>query len=550
LLCIINFKENILFNNIKKKVKHRAGAFCSSDMAIQKNSTLPRDGAQQSPWQNNLIKTIPSVATLPEKVYDVLIVGGGITGMTAALLLQKGGKQTIVADAHNIGFGTTGGTSAHINTFADTTYPEAESAFGEAGAQLFANAINEGVALIKTNIENFKIDCDFESKPGYLYAENENEVKQLDEIYEGAIKVGVQIAYITEVPTRVPFKKAVIWPGQAQFHPLKYLQGLQKAYLEAGGSILEHTLITGVSSKDGIHTAEAEEKTIMARSVIYATHLPPNINLFNFECAPYRSYVIAVKLNSGKYPDALIYDTQEPYHYVRSHVVDGEELLLVGGNDHKTGHEDTEKAFADLEKYTHTYYNVSSVKYRWSSQYYVPVDGLPYIGKMPLATDGIYCATGYNGNGMMLGSIAGKILSDLVRKRPNAYADLFDPCRVKPVDGFTEFVKENADVAYHFVADRIGIHETDSLNRLQPGIGKVIEVDGEKIAAYRDEQGIVHALSPVCTHAACIVNWNSAEKTWDCPCHGARYDIDGRVLTGPATKNLQAINTNENKKPA
>jgi len=509
---------------------------------IMKSATVKelsaRDGKLTSPWQNagQLDSQKPGQNT---GLTDCLIVGGGITGLTAGLLMQQAGKQVVIAEAHTIGFGTTGGTSAHINTFADTTYPEAESAFGEKGAQLFADAIREGLALI----ESLQRDCDFELKPGYLYAGNEDETKQLQEIYEGAIKVGVAVSYTDDVPTPVPFQKALVWDRQAQFHPSKYLQGLQKAFLAAGGVILENTLITGIKTVDGIHTANSAAGDIRAKAVIYATHMPPNINLFNFECAPYRSYVMAVKLKSGKYPDALIYDMQEPYHYVRSHTIDGEQLLLTGGLDHKTGHEDPEKAFADLEKYIRKYYNVSSIKYKWSSQYYVPVDGLPYIGQMPMSAEGIYCATGYNGNGMMLGSIAGKILSDLVRKRPNKYADLFNPSRIKPIDSFSEFVKENADVAYHFVADRAGIHETDSLKRLQPGTGKVVEVDGKKIAAYRDDAGVIHALSPVCTHAACIVNWNSEEKSWDCPCHGARYAINGEVLTGPATRALAVIST-------
>jgi glycine/D-amino acid oxidase-like deaminating enzyme/nitrite reductase/ring-hydroxylating ferredoxin subunit len=515
-------------------------------MATKSDNMIARDGAQESAWQDSLNDNFSTGGAPPEMVFDTLIVGGGITGMTAALLLQEGGKRTIIAEAHSPGFGTTGGTSAHINTFADTTYPEAESAFGEAGAQLFADAINEGYSAIKSHIDTYQIDCDYETKPGFLYAETKEEVKQLEEIYNGAVKVGVPVRYTEEVPTPVEYAKALVFDQQAQFHPLKYLQGLQKAYLEAGGMILENTRITDIETADGIHAAETGQGTIRAKVVIYATHMPPNINLFNFECAPYRSYVMAVKLKSGTYPDALVYDMQEPYHYVRSHTIDGKELLIVGGLDHKTGHDDPEKAFADLEKYIRKYYNVSSIKYRWSSQYYVPVDGLPYIGRMPLAADGVYCATGYNGNGMMLGSIAGKILSDLVRKRPNRYEDLFRPSRIKPIDGFSEFVKENADVAYHFVADRVGIHETDSLKRLQPGTGKVVEVDGEKIAAYRDEQGTIHALSPVCTHAGCIVNWNGEEKSWDCPCHGARYDIRGNVLTGPATKNLPRINSDEN----
>ncbi|NCD68339.1 FAD-dependent oxidoreductase [Mucilaginibacter agri] len=474
-------------------------------------------------------------------IYDAVVVGGGITGLTTALLLQEAGKKVVIAEAHTLGFGSTSGTSAHINTFADTTFTEAESAFGAKGAQLFADAIAEGLGLIKGYINRYGIACDYETKPGFLYAENDDEAKQLEEIYHGAVKVGVAVNYTDEVPTPVPFKKALIWDGQAQFHPINYLHGLQKAFVAAGGVIRENTIITTIETNSGIHSAG----DIRARAVIYATHMPPNLNLFNFECAPYRSYVIAVKLKSGKYPNALIYDCQEPYHYVRSHVVDGERLLLVGGLDHKTGHEDPAKAFAGLENYIRKYYNVSSIKYQWSSQYYVPVDGLPYIGQMPMAKQGIYCATGYNGNGMMLGSISGKILSDAVLGLENEYADLFRPSRVKPIDSFSELVKENADVAYHFIADRFGIHESDSLKRLKPGTGKVVEVDGKKIAAYRDDAGTIHALSPVCTHAGCVVGWNNEEKSWDCPCHGARFDIDGKVLTGPATRSLAKIeNTN------
>jgi glycine/D-amino acid oxidase-like deaminating enzyme/nitrite reductase/ring-hydroxylating ferredoxin subunit len=513
-------------------------------MAKKIDSMKARDGANKTPWQEVAVNIAPNFFNT-DTIYDALIVGGGITGMTAALLLQQAGKKVIVAEAHSVGFGTTGGTSAHINTFADTTYPEAESAFGAEGAKLFADAIKEGYTLIKSHVDTYQIDCDYETRPGFLYAETKDEVKQLDEIYNGAVKVGVPVNYTKEVPTPVAYEKALVFDEQAQFHPLKYLQGLQKAYLEAGGVILENTLISDVDTTDGIHSAITVTIAIRARAVIYATHMPPNINLFNFECAPYRSYVLGVKLKTDSYPDALVYDMQEPYHYFRTHVIDGESLLIAGGNDHKTGHDVPEKAFADLEKYIRKYYNVSSVKYRWSSQYYVPVDGLPYIGRMPRASDGIYCATGYNGNGMMLGSIAGKLLSDLVRKRPNKYQDLFSPSRIKPVDGFSEFIKENADVAYRFVKDRFHIHETDSLKRLQAGTGRVVEVDGEKIAAYRDEQGTIHALSPVCTHAACIVNWNGEEKSWDCPCHGARYDIHGHVLTGPATKNLLRINSHE-----
>lgn len=499
-----------------------------------------RDGANTSLWQT-VTGNQPPDAGGTNTMYDCLVVGAGITGLSTALLLQQSGKKTIIAEAHSVGFGTTGGTSAHINTFADTTFKEAESAFSEEGAKLFAAAIADGFGLISKHVEAYRIDCDYAYKTGYLYAENKDEVKQLADIYKGALKVGVKVQYVNEVPTPVPFRQALAFEEQAQFHPLKYLQGLERAYLNAGGTILENTRVEKIDSKDGMHTATAADRDIRAKAVIYATHMPPNLNVFNFECAPYRSYVMAVKLKSGQYPDALIYDSQEPYHYVRSHTIDGQELLLAGGLDHKTGHDDPEKAFDELEKYIRKYYNVSSVKYKWSSQYYIPVDGLPYIGQLPLAAKGIYCATGYNGNGMMLGSAAAILLSDLVSGKESKYQKLFDPGRIKPVDSFSEFVKENTDVAYHMIADRFGIHETDSLKRLEKGQGKLVEVNGTKIAAYRDDSGNIHALSPVCTHAGCIVNWNPAEKSWDCPCHGARYAIDGQVLTGPATRPLAEI---------
>jgi glycine/D-amino acid oxidase-like deaminating enzyme/nitrite reductase/ring-hydroxylating ferredoxin subunit len=512
-------------------------------MGNQHQPISARDGAKQSPWQKSLNISIGQASFKPETVYDALIVGGGITGMTAGLLLQNAGRKVLIADAHAPGFGTTGGTSAHINTFADTTYKEAESAFGKEGAKLFADAINEGFGLIKGNIATYRIDCDFETKTGYVYAEDDEQADQLDDIFEGAKAVGVPANYTMQVPTPLTYQAALEFPGQAQFHPLKYLQALASVFTSAGGIILENTKIETFEKEADIHVCLAGEVQIKARNVIYATHIPPGINSYSLRCAPYRSYVLGVKLKTDTYPDALVYDMQEPYHYFRTHLIGGEKLLIAGGHDHKTGHDDPQAAFADLEKYVRKHYNVSSVKYQWSSQYYVPVDGFPYIGQMPEASKGVFCATGYNGNGIMLGTIAGKILSDLVQGKASKYEKIFSPARLKPVAGFTAFVQENADVAYHLVADRFGIHETDSLKRLQPGTGKVVEVDGKKIAAYRDDQGEIFALNPVCTHAGCIVNWNGEEKSWDCPCHGARYDIHGQVLTGPAVIPLSTLNS-------
>lgn len=510
-------------------------------MKTTENKSIERDGENLSPWQVNVESEQASIATVNEKIYDCIIIGAGITGITAGLILRKAGKEVLIVDAHNSGYGTTGGTSAHINTFADTTYSEAESAFGEEGANQFAGAINSGFGLIRKNIESYNIDCDFEEKPGYVYAEDEDQVKQLEDLYDGTVKVNVPISYVDEIPVPIPFQRAVMLPGQAQFHPLKYTQALLQEFIKTGGRLLEDTKIEEIKTDDGIHSAVSGGYSYKSINVIYATHIPPGINVFSFRCAPYRSYVIAVKLNGDNYPQALVYDMRDPYHYFRSHVIDGQELLLIGGSDHKTGHDEPEQAFSELEKYARNHFDISSVEYKWSSQYYTPVDGLPYVGHIPFYAEGIYCATGYNGNGMMLGSISAAILADTILGKTHPYAELFSTTRIKPIDGFTEFVKENADVVYHFVADRLSVHEIDSIKGLKPGTGEVIKLDGKKIAAYRDEDGDIHALSPVCTHAGCIVNWNGEEKSWDCPCHGARYDIEGKVLTGPAVRDLEKI---------
>jgi len=513
---------------------------------IQYNSTLPnenRDGQNESLWQAGLSKVDNQAIASFDQIYDVLIVGGGITGMTSALLLQKAGKKCVLAEAHHMGFGTTGGTSAHINTFADTTFAEVEKAFSAESARLFARAINEAVTQIHANVESYNIDCDFEWKDGYVYAEDDKQAKELDGLYQSTLRAGVKASETISVPTPVTYKKAVLLPGQAQFHPLKYLSALQKEFVEAGGVMLEGTLIDNVESESGIHIASSGHATIKAEYIIYATHIPPGgINVLHFENAPYRSYVIAARLSDESYPDALVYDMQEPYHYFRTHVVDGKKYLVAGGHDHKTGHGDAEQAFNDLINYVKRYYKVESVDYKWSAQYFVPADGLPYIGKLPGGSEKIYAATGYNGNGMILGTASARVISDLILKNESVYEDLFDPARIKPIAGFTELVKENADVAYRFIADRFSLDQLDSLQEIPENSGKVIEYKNEKLAVYKDSNGQIHALNPVCTHAMCVVAWNNSEISWDCPCHGARFDPEGNVLTGPARKNLEKVN--------
>ena len=324
-----------------------------------------RDTTTKSPWQEVELNWA-SADTIIEAadVYDVLIVGGGITGLTTALLLQQAGKNCILAEAKNLGFGTTGGTTAHLNTFFDTSYHDIEKDFGDDAAKLMAEAGSEAFTIIKKLIDDYGIDCDFEYKDAYLYAENEQQSKELSAILAATRRAGLNAVEIRDNKVPVPFQLAAIFPEQGQFHPLKYIAKLAELFKEAGGIILENTFIRKTEYKDGVHNAESDHLTIKALNLVYATHLPPGINLLDFRCAPYRSYVIGVKLKNDDYPDALIYDMQEPYHYFRTHIIEGEKYLILGGEDHKTGHEDPGKSFENLISFAKKYYYVDSIPYQ------------------------------------------------------------------------------------------------------------------------------------------------------------------------------------------
>ncbi len=502
---------------------------------------MNRDGTQISIWQD-FAPTYQTANGLQENTtYDIVIAGGGITGLTTALLLQSQGKKCVLADAHSLGFGTTGGTTAHLNTMLDATYPEIERDFGNEAAKEVARAAGEAISLIRTLSGTYHIACDFSYKAGYLYAQNEKETDELQKIMEASRRAGIAIEPADHIPVPVPFQKACSFENQAQFNIAAYLNGLAQAFEQAGGVILEHCLVSLPDTPGLVPTSMGD---IKAEHTVFATHIPPGINLLHFRCAPYRSYAAAVTLNGQDYPDGLAYDMEDPYHYFRTQYINGRPYLIAGGFDHKTGHQEhTEASFRSLDAYLKKYYNISSVDYQWSSQYYIPADGLPYIGKLP-GHDQVYTGTGFNGNGMIFGTLTGKILSDMILGRENRYAELFKPSRIKPVAGFMEFVKENADVVSQFIGKRFSYEQISDLAALANGEATLAAYEGKKIALYKDEKGKLYSLDPVCPHAGCLVAWNSAEKTWDCPCHGGRYAIDGSLLTGPALKGLTKLDMN------
>lgn len=501
---------------------------------------MKRDSATKSIWQEGIEEHQSVNSWNKNEVYDVLIIGGGITGLTTATLLQSQGKKCILAEAHNIGFGTTGGTTAHLNTVLDNTYDQIESDFGADGAQQVAAATREAMDLVEDLVSKYEIDCDFLYQPGYLFAETEQEAEQLEKIKKASCKAGVVVSWTDHVPTPVPYKKAIRFEMQGRIHATRYIYGLAKAYEQEGGILLQHCIVKNLEKKE-YYEADSSLGAIKAKLVVYATHIPPGINLLHFRCAPYRSYATAFTVKDGKYPDGLMYDCKDPYHYYRTQAINGKEYIIAGGYDHKTGHEEnTEQKFRELEAYLQNHYEVESFDYKWSSQYFQSADGLPYIGLLPGYND-VYVGTGYSGNGITLGSLAGKMISDLIVKCENEYAKLFNPTRIKPVAGFMDFVKENADVISKFIGMRFSYEKIASLAELAPGEAVLADWEDKKVALYKDETGRIHALDPVCPHAKCIVAWNNAEKSWDCPCHGSRFSCNGTLLTGPARRGLTQL---------
>lgn len=498
---------------------------------------IKRDGHLTSLWQD----TKQPYTTQPfaeRDEWDVIVVGGGITGISTALRLQEAGKRCLVIEAENLCFGTTGGTTAHINTLLDTPYTTIAQNFGDDNARLVANAAKEAVESIRTNIRKYNISCGFSEADAYLFAQDNSQEKELEKIFTATQAAGLSVAFTDNIPVPISFTKAIRVKAQAKFHPLDYVIGLAAAYEKLGGAIMQHCRVTGVENNELVEV-ETTQGIFKARDLIYATHIPPGVNLVHLRCLPYRSYAMAVQLSDGKYPEDLSYDMYDPYHYYRTQVVDGQPYLIAGGKDHRTGDaENTEQYLLQLEATIRKHFAVAEVKYKWSSQYYESSDGLPYIGSLPGQPEHIYVATGFGGNGMTYSHVAAAILEKLILNEGSLYIPLFDPNRLKPVAGFKNFMKHNLTVVKDLVSGLFPADKLGSLSGMAPGEGRIVDYEDEKVAIYKDETGNIHALHSLCTHLKCEVQWNGAERSWDCPCHGARYDIDGNVLNGPADKGL------------
>ncbi|HXI13113.1 MAG TPA: FAD-dependent oxidoreductase [Thermoanaerobaculia bacterium] len=477
---------------------------------------------------------------------DVVIVGGGITGITAATILKKAGKRVAVLELGSIAAAETGHTTAHLTEAIDAGYKTLSSDFGSEGAALIAEGSRDAISFIEELSIRERIDCGFERLPAFIYSETERDVAMLREEADASARAGVAAAFVSSAPLPFPTKGAIRFENQAQFHPRQYLVPLAQRIVGDGSHVFERS--GAVDFKDGSPCeVKTERGKVTADAIFVAAHVPVNdlVAIFT-KIAAYRSYAIAVEVSSPLTP-CLFWDTEDPYHYIRSYSTAQRNTLIIGGEDHKTGMEkDTEEPFRKLEEYARSRFEVTKIVNRWSGQIIEPHDGLPFTGRNPMSKN-IYVATGYAGQGMTFGTLSGMVVADLILGRENKYAKLLDATRVKPVAAAKDYIAENVDFPKRFILDRIfrANVEGHSVEEITAGEGKIISVKGRKVAIYRDESGQLDALSPVCPHMKCDVAWNSHEKSWDCPCHGSRFTCGGRVINGPAVTNLERIDPAE-----
>jgi glycine/D-amino acid oxidase-like deaminating enzyme/nitrite reductase/ring-hydroxylating ferredoxin subunit len=471
---------------------------------------------------------------------DVAVLGGGIAGLTTALLLKKAGVRVAVVEAGRVSGATTGHTTAKVSAQHGLIYDTLRSKFGDEGAHSYAEANLAAVERIDAWVREHGIDCDWERRPAYAYTEQDSYVKQVEKEVEAALQAGCPASFTEETDLPWQVKGAVRFDDQAQFHPRRYCLALADLIDGDGSRVLEQTRALDV--EDGSPcVVKTDRHGVRAECVVLATHLPfLDEGAFSAKCHPEREYVLAVALDQPV-PSGMYISIEAPTRSVRQHRFDGGELLILGGDSHKTGQDDdTERHYAALDEFARQRFAVRSVKYRWSTQDYMSLDQIPYIGKLRRTSDRLYVATGFGKWGMTNGTVAGVLISDQILRRDNPWSELFDPNRAKPLASAKDFVTENFNVAKRFIGDRFTRRTSVSVEDVRPGEAAVGFVNGQHVAVSRDHDGRLHGVSARCTHMGCLVRWNPAERSWDCPCHGSRFAPDGTVLEGPAVAALEA----------
>lgn len=480
----------------------------------------------------------------------VVVIGGGITGISTAHLLKKAGFNVVVLEALKTGGGSTGHSTGNLYVALEEGFDTILSKYDAETLRTVVSARQDAISLIEQNIAEYSIDCDYKTNPWYLYSSNEENAHRIDKEYEAAAEAGIPVALIND--GEIPFNavKGIKIARQAQFNPLRYVQQLANAIAGGSCTIYENSPVVAIHEEGEMIRVETENGNVFAKYVVHATHTPKGIFLdFHSLLGTYREYGVAVKLASGNYPEGIFwgyYNTNERFS-VRSYSHGGSNYLIAVGQPHEVGQkENNTENIKNLENFLAERFDIAGVTNRWGGQNYKPADGLPYIGRKSKGSN-IFVATGFSTDGLTYGVLSAIIIRDLLTGKETKYTGLFDASRHNPVKAAGKFIKENAVNAGQVIKDYIFFKDS-KLSDIAPGEGKVLVEDGKKLAVYNDGSAGMKAVSAICTHLGCVVHWNTAEKTWDCPCHASRFDTEGCIIEGPALTPLKKVEIKTNIK--
>jgi len=525
----------------------------NAEQGQQENGVIT-SGSNVSYWTHSIdpIYTRPLQGNIRT---ETVVVGAGIAGLSVAYCLARAGRPVVVVDDGFVGSGETGRTTAHLSNALDDRYTEIHRVLGEEKCRLAADSHTEAINFIEQVVREEDIDCDFCRVDGFLFLHPTDNRKTIDDEFIVTNKIGIRTEKVDSIPgVAVRAGIGLRFPDQAQFHPMKYLRGLTDAIIRHGGAVHTETRV-GRISKTGV---SGDGFVVEANHVVVATNTPIN-NLFTIHTKqhPYRTYVIGGLIEKNTLRPGLWWDSgnmrsewvTDPYHYVRLQPYDDKhDLLIAGGEDHKTGQADKEhieesERYARLERWTRTHFPaMKDIVYHWSGQVMEPVDFMAFIGRNP-SDKNIYIATGDSGNGMTHGAIAGILISDLILGRTNPWAELYDPSRIT-LKAAPDFFKEVGNMSAQYL-DYFESGDIKSVDELSARQGAVVSMNGKKLAVYRDEASVLHAFSAICPHMGCVLQWNSDEHSFDCPCHGSRFTCLGTVVNGPARNDLERIDPTE-----
>lgn len=477
---------------------------------------------------------------------DVAVVGAGIVGITTAYLLKQAGQRVALIEADRICSGVSGHTTAKLTALHELIYSSLLENHGEEKARLYGESNLAAIEKVAQLVRDENIDCDFSRTSAYTFSESASDRDRLEAEAEAAIHLGLPAKFVESSPLHFPIAGAVCFENQAQFHPRKYLLNLAHKVPGEGSYVFENTRVREVKESEPCRVV-TDSGTLTARDVVVTTNLPIlDKGLYFAKTFPKRSYLVGAYIDPQQAPEGVhISLAERHYRSIRTTPHNGQTLLMIGGEGHKTGSvPDPEEGYRRLEDYARQRFGVERCDYRWSSQDFVSFDSLPFIGQLTPTSNHVYMATGFGLWGMTKGTMSAMLLSDLVLGRSNPWAELYDSTRATPFVS-KKSVKNNFDVASRWVGDRFKGKSENRLSQLQPGEGELVNLDGEKVAAYRKPDGELETRSAVCPHLGCIVDWNAADRTWECPCHGSRFSCDGDIIQGPAVNQLDSVEAPE-----